>query len=316
MGVRRSRIALSGVASKRMGQTLDIEHAAKAVRTGRSKAIGSVTLGRNQGRISKRDHPPRKDLKRKDYEKILRKLHVRLVELQEWVRREAAKICIVFEGRDGAGKGGAIKAITARVSPRIFRVVALSAPTEREKTQMYIQRYLPHLPSGGEVVIFDRSWYNRAGVERVMGFCTEAETKHFLGLAPHVEKAMVDSGIILIKYWLEVSPEEQDKRLRERIDDGRKIWKLSDLDIKSFTRWDDYTRARNEMFKATDTSWGPWFVVRSDHKRRARLNIIEHLLASVPYNRVPRKKVRLPKREIADPGQKHRVPLKHIDEAY
>jgi polyphosphate kinase 2 len=179
------------------------------------------------------------------------------VLLQEWVRHESKKICLVFEGRDGAGKGGAIKAITARVSPRVFRVIALPAPTEREKSQMYIQRHLPHLPAGGEVVIFDRSWYNRAGVERVMGFCTEAESKRFLSEAPHVEKAIVDSGIILIKYWLEVSPDEQERRLKARIDDGRKTWKLSKMDLKSFARWDDYTAARDDMFMATDTSWAP-----------------------------------------------------------
>src|SRR5262245_30834307 len=254
-------------------------------------------------------------LKRKDYERELKKLHVKLVELQEWVRHEAKKVCIVFEGRDGAGKGGAIKAITARVSPRIFRVVALPAPSDREKSQMYVQRYLPHLPAAGEVVIFDRSWYNRAGVERVMGFCKEAEVKHFLSLAPHVEKAMIDSGILLFKYWLEVSPEEQEKRLRDRIDDGRKTWKLSDMDVKSFSRWDDYTRARNEMFMATDTSWAPWFVVRSDDKRRARLNLIEHLLANIPYKRLRRAKVRLPKRHVSRRDQEPQLPLKYIEEA-
>src|SRR6267154_1050178 len=179
-------------------------------------------------------------LKRKEYEQKLRQLHVELVKLQEWVKREGKKVCVVFEGRDGAGKGGVIKAMTERVSPRVFRVVAMSAPTEREKSQMYLQRYLPHLPSGGEIVIFDRSWYNRAGVERVMGFCTEDEAKRFLSVAPQVERAMVDSGIILLKYWLEVSPEEQEKRLRARIDDGRKIWKLSKMDLLSFARWDDY----------------------------------------------------------------------------
>ena len=304
-----------------MGQHSDIGYATQALRAKTGKALRSGTREndapeKNQARRAEHGEPLRKDLKRDDYEKILRKLHVRLVELQEWVRHEAAKVCIVFEGRDGAGKGGAIKAITARVSPRIFRVVALSAPTEREKSQMYIQRYLPHLPSGGEVVIFDRSWYNRAGVERVMGFCSKAEAKHFLGVAPHVEKSMIDSGIILLKYWLEVSPEEQEKRLRQRIDDGRKIWKLSDMDIKSFTRWDDYTRARNDMLKATDTSWAPWFVVPSDHKRRARLNIIEHLLASIPYKRVPRAKVRFPKRQIAGSDNRQLVPLRLIDEAY
>src|SRR5262249_35949453 len=197
----------------------------------------------------------KRKLKRKDYEGKLRELHVKLVELQEWVRREGKKVCIIFEGRDGAGKGGTIKAIAARVSPRIFRVIALPAPTEREKSQMYIQRYLPYLPAGGEVVIFDRSWYNRAGVERVMGFCTEEQVKLFLDAVPAVEKAIVDSGVTLIKYWLEVGPEEQADRLQARIDDERKIWKLSKMDLDSYTRWDDYSRARDEMFKATDTAW-------------------------------------------------------------
>ena len=254
------------------------------------------------------------ELKRKEYESRLRDLHVKLVELQEWVRRKGKKICIVFEGRDGAGKGGAIKAITARVSPRVFRVVALPAPTEREKSQMYIQRYIRHLPSGGEVVIFDRSWYNRAGVERVMEFCTEEEAKRFLSLVPQVEKAMVDLEIILLKYWLEVSPQEQERRLKARIDDGRKTWKLSGMDLKSFARWDDYTRARDEMFMATDTPWAPWFVALSDDKRRARLNIIEHLLANIPYKSVPREKVKLPKRHIAEARETARLPLKIIPE--
>ena len=238
-------------------------------------------------------------LKRKDYEAELSKLHVELVKLQEWVRHEGQKICIVFEGRDGAGKGGVIKAITARVSPRIFRVVALPAPTEREKSQMYVQRYLPHLPAGGEIVIFDRSWYNRAGVERVMGFCTEEQAKRFLDVVPNVEKAIIESGTILLKYWLEVSPEEQTKRLEERIDDGRKIWKLSKMDVKSYTRWDDYSKARDDMFLATDTAWAPWYVARSNDKRRARLNIISHLLSKIPYKEVPHEKVKLPKRHIA-----------------
>ena len=255
-------------------------------------------------------------LKRKDYENRLRELHVKLVELQEWVRHEAKKICIVFEGRDGAGKGGTIKAITARVSPRIFRVVALPAPTEREKSQMYVQRYLPHLPSGGEVAIFDRSWYNRAGVERVMGFCTGQDAERFLAVVPQVEKAMVDSGIILLKYWLEVSPEEQERRLRARIDDGRKIWKLSKMDLQSFSRWDDYTRARNEMFMATDTAWAPWFVARSDDKRRARLNIIEHLLANIAYEQIQRAKVKLPKRRMTPADRAPRLPLKIIAEVH
>ena len=262
------------------------------------------------------DRKKARNLERKDYESSLRKLHVKLVELQEWVRHEGKKICIVFEGRDGAGKGGTIKAITARVSPRIFRVVALPAPTEREKSQMYIQRYLPHLPAGGEVVIFDRSWYNRAGVERVMGFCSDEDAKRFLGVVPQVEKTMVDSGVILLKYWLEVSPEEQEKRLKARIDDGRKIWKLSKMDLKSFARWDDYTRARDEMFMATDTAWAPWFVARSDDKRRARLNIIEHLLANIPYEDVPREKVKLPKRHTRAADRVSRLPLKIVAEVH
>jgi polyphosphate kinase 2 len=238
-------------------------------------------------------------LKRKDYEQKLRKLHIELVRLQEWVKREGKKVCVIFEGRDGAGKGGVIKAITERVSPRVFRVVALAAPTEREKSQMYIQRYMEHFPAGGEIVIFDRSWYNRAGVERVMGFCTEDQVKRFLNVAPLVERAMVESGIVVLKYWLEVSPEEQTNRLAARIDDGRKIWKLSQMDLDSYTRWDDYTRARDGMFKATNSAWAPWYVARSDNKRQARLNIITHLLSSIPYKKVPRGNVSLPKRKIA-----------------
>ena len=217
-------------------------------------------------------------LSEKKYARELKKLHVELVKLQQWVVAKGLKVCIVFEGRDGAGKGGTIKAITERVSPRIFRVVALPAPTDREKTQMYMQRYLAHMPSGGEVVIFDRSWYNRAGVERVMGFTSEQTSKRFLEVVPILEKAFVESGIILIKYWLEVSPEEQERRLRGRIDDGRKTWKLSPMDIKSFTRWDDYTTARDDMFAATDTNWAPWHVARSEDKKRVRLNVISHLL--------------------------------------
>jgi polyphosphate kinase len=263
---------------------------------------------------ARRHQAEKSKLERKDYEAKLRELHVRLVELQDWVRHEGKKICIVFEGRDGAGKGGVIKALTARVSPRVFRVVALPAPTEREKSQMYIQRYLPHLPAGGEIVIFDRSWYNRAGVERVMGFCTEEEAKRFLSVAPQVEKAIIDSGVVLLKYWLEVSPEEQERRLKARIDDGRKTWKLTKMDLKSFARWDDYTRMRDEMFLATDTAWAPWFVARSDDKRRARLNIIEHLLASIPYERVPRAKVKLPSRHVAKTDRAPRLPLKFIAE--
>ena len=212
-------------------------------------------------------------------------MHVEFVKLQQWVVHKGLKVCILFEGRDGAGKGGTIKAMTERVSPRIFRVVALPAPTEREKSQMYAQRYIPHLPAAGEIVIFDRSWYNRAGVERVMGFCTEEEAKHFLEMVPAFEKVVVESGVILLKYWLEVSPDEQTRRLEGRIDDGRKTWKLSDMDLKSYSRWFDYSRARDEMFQASDTSWAPWYVVHSDNKRRARLNILTHILEQNPLRR-------------------------------
>src|SRR5215212_3312825 len=203
--------------------------------------------------------------------------------MQEWVKATGAKICVVFEGRDSAGKGGSIKAITGRVSPRVFRVVALPTPTEREKSQMYMQRYLPHLPAAGEIVIFDRSWYNRAGVERVMGFCTDDQAERFLKGLPLVEKAIVDSGIILLKYWLEVSEQEQTRRLKERIEDGRKIWKLSPMDLKSYSRWYDYSRARDAMFAATDTAWAPWYVADSEDKQKVRLNIITHMLSKIPY---------------------------------
>jgi polyphosphate kinase 2 len=238
-------------------------------------------------------------LKGKHYLRELARLHVELVKLQQWVVHKGLKVCVIFEGRDGAGKGGVIKAISERVSPRVFRVVALPAPTEREKSQMYMQRYIAHLPAAGEIVIFDRSYYNRAGVERVMGFCTEEQVKRFLHLTPSVEKAFVDSGIILVKYWLEVTEEEQMRRLAARIDDGRKIWKLSPMDLKSYSRWYDYSRARDDMLRATDTPWAPWYVVRSDDKKRARLNTITHLLAQIPYEEVPRKEVKLPERQKA-----------------
>ncbi|HEX5788046.1 MAG TPA: polyphosphate kinase 2 [Woeseiaceae bacterium] len=238
-----------------------------------------------------------KNLSRKKYEKKLAKLHGELVALQDWVVAQGLKVCIVFEGRDGAGKGGTIKAITDRVSPRIFRVVALPAPTEREKSQMYVQRYLPYLPAAGEVVIFDRSWYNRAGVERVMGFCTEQQAQEFLQVVPLVERAIVKSGVILVKYWLEVSPEEQTRRLRGRIDDPRKGWKLSPMDLKSYSRWYDYSRARDEMFEASDTGYAPWYVARSDDKRRLHLNVISHLLRQVPYEKPEREEILLPERQ-------------------
>jgi polyphosphate kinase len=263
-----------------------------------------------------RSSAPAEKVKRKFYEKELSRLHGELVKLQEWVKFKGLKVCIIFEGRDGAGKGGTIKAITERVSPRVFRVVALPAPTEREKSQMYTQRYLPHLPAAGEVVIFDRSWYNRAGVERVMGFTSEEAVRKFLMLAPLVEKGIVDSGVILIKYWLEVSPHEQTRRLEARIHDPRKIWKLSSMDLKSYSRWYDYSRARDEMFAATDTGFAPWYVVRSDDKRRARLNLITHLLEKIPYKETPREKVKLPKRQKADGYREPDYPYKFIREPF
>jgi polyphosphate kinase len=261
-------------------------------------------------RQAEADSPPK--LKRKDYERELRRLHGELVAMQAWVKASGAKICIVFEGRDTAGKGGTIKRITERVSPRVFRVVALPAPTERERSQMYIQRYLPHLPAAGEVVIFDRSWYNRAGVERVLGFCTPEETDRFLQLTPLVEKTMVDSGILLLKYWLEVGPKEQTRRLERRINDPRKLWKLSDMDLKSYRRWDDYSRARDAMFVATDTAWAPWYVARTDDKQRGRLNLISHLLSQVPYTPLAPNDVKLPKRQPAHGYVEPELPLRHI----
>jgi polyphosphate kinase 2 len=256
------------------------------------------------------------ELSNKDYARELKKLHVELVKLQEWVKHKGLKICIVFEGRDGAGKGGTIKAITERVSPRVFRVVALPAPTEREKSQMYIQRYVPHFPAAGEIVIFDRSWYNRAGVERVMEFCSDDQAKRFLQIIPQVERAMVESGIVLLKYWLEVSPEEQTRRLESRINDGRKLWKLTPMDLKSYSRWFDYSRARDEMFQASDTSWASWHVVRSDDKKRARLNIISHLLSQIPYKDAPREKIELPKRQKPGDYREPDYPYKYIPEKH
>ena len=255
-------------------------------------------------------------MKRKPYEAELRVLQGELVAMQEWVKASGAKICIVFEGRDTAGKGGTIKRITSRVSPRVFRVVALPAPTEREKSQMYIQRYLPHFPAAGEVVIFDRSWYNRAGVEPVMGFCTKEQTKKFLEEVPAVERAMVDSGILLLKYWLEVSPDEQTRRLKSRIHDPRKIWKLSDMDLRSYSKWYDYSRARDDMIRATDTSWAHWFIAHTDDKKRARLNIISHLLSQVPYKPLKDKDVELPKRQHPKGYVDPNLALQHIPEKF
>ena len=263
----------------------------------RARAKGKEKGGETKGQVPKAV-PEAEKMSAKAYAKAMKKLHVELVKLQQWVVAKGLKVCIVFEGRDGAGKGGTIKAITERVSPRVFRVVALPAPTEREKSQMYAQRYLPHLPAAGEVVIFDRSWYNRAGVERVMGFCTEEQAQGFLKLIPAFETLMSRSGIILLKYWLEVSPEEQTRRLQSRIGDGRKTWKLTAMDLKSYDRWDDYTKARDEMFAATDTAWAPWFVARSEDKKRVRLNVISDILKHVPHKPIEVEKVVLPKRKI------------------
>ena len=254
-------------------------------------------------------------MKRKEYEHELRRLHGELVALQEWVKDTGAKICVVFEGRDTAGKGGTIKAITERVSPRVFRVVALPAPTERERSQMYIQRYLTHFPAAGEVVIFDRSWYNRAGVEPVMGFCTAQESERFLQWVPAVERTMVDAGVILVKYWLEVSPEEQSRRLQRRIDDPRKVWKLTEMDLLSYGRWDDYTHARDAMFEASDSAWSPWLGAETNDKRRGRLNIITHLLDHIPYEPLSPRDVELPERQLPadDEPAAH---LRHVPATY
>ena len=234
----------------------------------------------------------------KAYEKELKKLQGELVKLQLWVKEKGLKIIVVFEGRDAAGKGGVIKRITERVSPRVFRVVALPAPTEREKTQLYIQRYLSHFPAAGEVVLFDRSWYNRAGVERVMGFCTDHEYKRFIRMTPAFEQALIDNDILLVKYWFDVSMDEQQRRFQDRIDDNRKIWKLSPMDTESFNRWYDYSRARDAMLEATDTEAAPWHIVPSDDKKRARLNCISHLLSLVPYKELQRNKIKLGKRNL------------------
>ena len=252
----------------------------------------------------------------KEFEKELEKFQVELVKMQEWVKATGAKVCVVLEGRDTAGKGGVIKRITERVSPRVFRVVALPAPTEREKSQMYFQRYMPHFPAAGEVVIFDRSWYNRAGVERVMGFATEEQVEYFLKYASAVERSIIHSGVILIKYWLEVSMDVQDERLRARDEDPRKIWKLSPMDLKSYTRWYDYSRARDAMFAATDTPDTPWYVVDANDKRRARLNCISHLLSQVPYEEVPREKVKFPKRQAKGDYVEPNYPYRLVPEIF
>jgi polyphosphate kinase 2 len=259
---------------------------------------------------------PKPKMSRKDFEKEMEKLQVELVKMQEWVKVSGAKICVLFEGRDTAGKGGVIKRITERVSPRVFRVVALGTPTEREKSQMYFQRYMPHLPAAGEVVLFDRSWYNRAGVERVMGFATPEQVATFLKLTPFVENAIINSGVILIKYWLEVDMEEQAKRFQERNDDYRKIWKLSPMDVQAQARWYDYSRARDAMFAATDTPDCPWYVVPSNDQRRARLNCITHFLSLIPYEEVPREPIKFPKRQPKGDYKESDHPFRYVPEKF
>jgi polyphosphate kinase 2 len=259
---------------------------------------------------------PKPNLSRKDFEKAMEPLQVELVKMQEWVKASGAKICVLFEGRDTAGKGGVIKRITERVSPRVFRVVALGTPTEREKSQMYFQRYMPHLPAAGDVVLFDRSWYNRAGVERVMGFATPEQVETFLKFTPFVENAIIGSGVILIKYWLEVDMEEQAKRFEERNVDSRKIWKLSPMDLQAQARWYDYSRARDAMFAATDTPQCPWYVVPSNDQRRARLNCITHFLSLIPYKEVPREPIKFPKRQAKGNYKEPDYPYRYIPQIY
>jgi len=248
-------------------------------------------------------------LNRKKYEKELRRLQAELCKLQDWVKHKGLRIIVIFEGRDAAGKGGTIRAITERVSPRVFRLIALPAPSDREKTQMYLQRYMQYFPAAGEIVIFDRSWYNRAGVEYVMGFCTSEQRKIFLELCPISEKYMTDAGIILVKYWMEVGQKEQQRRFEARIKDPLRQWKLSPMDLESFRRWYEYSHARDRMLEATDTKHAPWYIVRSDDKKRARLNCIKHLLSRIPYRKVPHEKVKLPKRKTKD-SYEDQAPLK------
>jgi len=273
---------------------------------------------KNKNKANKTIHEHKAKLSRNEYEAKLSKLHAELVKLQNWVTEKGLKIVVIFEGRDAAGKGGVIKRITERVSPRVFRVEALPAPTEREKTQMYGQRYIRRFPAAGEVVLFDRSWYNRAGVERVMKFCTKDEYERFLQDTPMFERWMVESGIQLIKYWFDISIEEQERRFQDRIDDPRKIWKLSPMDVESFKRWYDYSRARDDMLAATSTGWAPWHIVQADNKRRARLNCISHLLSLVPYKKLPREKVKLGKRDMKGKydDQKSIAQFRFIPEKY
>jgi polyphosphate kinase len=264
-----------------------------------------------------REQPDAKPkLKRKEYEEQIAKFHTELVKLQFWVKQTGARIIVLFEGRDAAGKGGVIKRITERVSPRVFRAVALPAPSERERSQIYFQRYFEHFPAAGEIVIFDRSWYNRAGVERVMGFCTDEEYDRFLKQTPAWERDIIDAGLTLIKYWFEVSQDEQSRRFSERMNDPRKTWKLSPMDLESHRRWYDYSRARDAMFTATDTPESPWYVVKADDKRRARLNCIAHFLSTIPYEEIPREKVALPPRQKAKGYEEPNYPFRFVPEKY
>ncbi len=259
---------------------------------------------------------PAPAMSKKEFEKEMEKLQVELVKMQEWVKATGAKVCVLFEGRDTAGKGGVIRRITERVSPRVFRVVALSAPTDREKTQMYFQRYMPHLPAAGEVVLFDRSWYNRAGVERVMGFASKEQVDNFLKMTPLVERAIINSGINLIKYWLEVDMDEQAKRFKQRNEDYRKVWKLSPMDLEAQARWYDYSKARDAMFAATDTPECPWYVVPSNDQRKARLNCISHFLSLIPYKEVKREPIKFPKRQAKGDYKEPALPLHYVPEKY
>lgn len=276
---------------------------------GYRESLKSAFLENGPILMAKRNRNSDEPLKRKQYEKELRRLQSELCRLQDWVKFKGLRVIIIFEGRDAAGKGGTIRAITERVSPRVFRLFALPAPSDREKSQMYMQRYMQHFPGAGEIVIFDRSWYNRAGVEHVMGFCTAEQHDKFLEQCPIAEKYIVDGGIILIKYWMEVGQKEQERRFEARIKDPLRQWKLSPMDLESFRRWYEYSRARDIMLKATDTKHAPWYVVRSDDKRKARLNCITHILSLIPYRKVPREKIKLPKRKMKD-SYDDKAPLK------
>jgi polyphosphate kinase 2 len=288
----------------------------KKKKSGKEKKFETALLEGTNSPVATTPGEPLPKMKKKDFEKELEPLQVELVKLQEWVKANGAKICIIFEGRDTAGKGGVIRSITERVSPRVFRVVALSTPTEREKSQMYFQRYVVHLPAAGEVVLFDRSWYNRAGVERVMGFTPKDLVERFLKYTPPTERVIIESGIILIKYWLDVSMEEQAKRFAERNEDYKKIWKLSPMDLEAQARWYDYSKARDAMFSATDTAESPWFVVDSNDQRRGRLNCIAHLLSQIPYEEVPHEKLKFPKRQSKGKYVEPDYPYKRVPAKY